>query len=224
METNTILLIILIVLVLILLYKDLQNQENLDSATPVLSNEAIQNIASVYNNKDMTVTNLKVTGTFNMIPTGTVGMWSGDINKIPAGWALCDGTQGTPDLRGRFVLGYNKDQPIIRGSVDADGWVNTNTGARLNFEKCNQIGMNGGTPYHTLRVVELPPHTHKENYVTKHNIEGGCGVNQNPALLYGWESGGGCAYNKLGDTSSTGSGEGHNNIPPYLVLAYIMKL
>jgi microcystin-dependent protein len=224
METNTILLIILIVLVLILLYKDLQ-KENLDNTTGIpLSNEAIQNIASVYNNKDMTITNLKVTGTFNMIPTGTVVMWSGDINKIPTGWVLCDGTQGTPDLRGRFVLGYNKDQPIIRGSVDAAGWVATNTGARLNFEKCNQIGMNGGEPYHTLRVPELPPHTHKENYVTKHNIEGGCLNNVNPALQYAWESGGGCSYNKLGDTSSTGGGEGHNNIPPYLVLAYIMKL
>ena len=37
--------------------------------------------------------------------------WSGSITTIPSGWGLCDGTRGTPDLRGRFVLGYNADQP-----------------------------------------------------------------------------------------------------------------
>lgn len=35
---------------------------------------------------------------------GMILMWSGAIVDIPDGWALCDGTQGTPDLRDRFVL------------------------------------------------------------------------------------------------------------------------
>jgi len=39
------------------------------------------------------------------IPTGFIGMWSGLLANIPSGWALCDGTQGTPDLRDRFVVG-----------------------------------------------------------------------------------------------------------------------
>jgi hypothetical protein len=39
------------------------------------------------------------------IPSGGIIMWSGSIAEIPAGWALCDGTNGTPDLRDRFVLG-----------------------------------------------------------------------------------------------------------------------
>jgi hypothetical protein len=30
---------------------------------------------------------------------GLIVMWNGNIRKIPDGWALCDGTQGTPDLR-----------------------------------------------------------------------------------------------------------------------------
>lgn len=37
--------------------------------------------------------------------TGIVVAWSGAIVDIPTGWALCDGTQGTPDLRDRFVVG-----------------------------------------------------------------------------------------------------------------------
>jgi len=32
-------------------------------------------------------------------------MWSGAVLDIPEGWALCDGTQGTPDLRNRFIVG-----------------------------------------------------------------------------------------------------------------------
>ncbi|MDJ0891378.1 MAG: hypothetical protein QNK18_09335 [Gammaproteobacteria bacterium] len=39
------------------------------------------------------------------IPTGVVVGWSGSVESIPAGWHLCDGTRGTPDLRGRFILG-----------------------------------------------------------------------------------------------------------------------
>jgi hypothetical protein len=33
--------------------------------------------------------------------------WYGDIASIPAGWVLCDGTNGTPDLRGRVPFGVN---------------------------------------------------------------------------------------------------------------------
>jgi hypothetical protein len=34
-------------------------------------------------------------------------MWSGSLGLIPTGWQLCDGTNGTPDLRGYFVVGYS---------------------------------------------------------------------------------------------------------------------
>lgn len=39
------------------------------------------------------------------IPKGAIIMWSGAIDQIPAGWALCNGQNGTPDLRDRFVVG-----------------------------------------------------------------------------------------------------------------------
>ena len=38
-------------------------------------------------------------------PTGSIIIWSGSIGSIPANWALCNGSNGTPDLRDRFVLG-----------------------------------------------------------------------------------------------------------------------
>ncbi len=40
------------------------------------------------------------------IPVGAIIFWGGNINTIPEGFALCDGTQGTPDLSGKFIVGY----------------------------------------------------------------------------------------------------------------------
>jgi hypothetical protein len=51
---------------------------------------------------------LKAGSIFNMpetIPRGVVVMWTGAANEVPSGWALCDGTNGTPNLTDRFVIG-----------------------------------------------------------------------------------------------------------------------
>ena len=40
---------------------------------------------------------------------GVIVLWSGAIAEVPPGWGLCDGSQGTPDLRDRFVVGAVKD-------------------------------------------------------------------------------------------------------------------
>jgi len=41
------------------------------------------------------------------VPKGAIIMWSGSIDNIPTGYALCDGENGTPDLRGKFIVGYD---------------------------------------------------------------------------------------------------------------------
>lgn len=52
------------------------------------------------------------------VPVGTISMWVGSVGDIPAGWHLCDGTNGTPDLRDRFVVGAgNKYNPGSSGST-----------------------------------------------------------------------------------------------------------
>ena len=38
-------------------------------------------------------------------PRGVVKMWYGEASAVPEGWAICDGTQGTPDLRDSFIIG-----------------------------------------------------------------------------------------------------------------------
>lgn len=49
-------------------------------------------------------------------------MWSGSIASIPAGWVLCDGTLGTPDLRDRFIIGAGGSR-----SVNNTGGAETHT-------------------------------------------------------------------------------------------------
>jgi len=75
--------------------------------------------------------------TFYMVPRGAIIMWAGSIGDIPSGWALCDGTNGTPDLRGRFIVGYDS------GDTDYD-----------------VIGSTGGEKRHTLTIDEMPRHRH----------------------------------------------------------------
>ena len=43
------------------------------------------------------------------VPAGLIAAWSGAASAVPAGWALCDGANGTPDLRGRFLVGAGGD-------------------------------------------------------------------------------------------------------------------
>lgn len=46
-----------------------------------------------------------------LLEVGFIALWHGSIASIPAGWHLCDGAAGTPDLRGRFVVGASVALP-----------------------------------------------------------------------------------------------------------------
>ena len=67
------------------------------------------------------------------LPIGGIIMWSGSIDSIPSNWKLCDGQNGTPDLRDRFVLGAGGDYAV---------------------------GATGGEATHTLTIDEMPAHSH----------------------------------------------------------------
>jgi hypothetical protein len=51
------------------------------------------------------------------LPTGIIAMWSGSIATIPVGWHLCDGTTGTPNLQGLFVVGAGNVSPAATGGM-----------------------------------------------------------------------------------------------------------
>ena len=68
------------------------------------------------------------------MPTGIIMIWSGTASNIPRGWALCDGTNGTPDLADKFVIAAGAAYPV---------------------------GAQGGEVEHTLTELEMPAHDHE---------------------------------------------------------------
>ncbi len=128
------------------------------------------------------------------IPTGVIVMWSGSIANIPSGWALCNGSNGTPDLRERFIVGAGGDNPNVNG-----------TGYNVDDA--------GGEANHTLTIAEMPSHTHGMRYDPSSS-----------GTEYQFNSGTDQGFREYVDTYSTGGDEPHENRPPYYALAYIMKL
>jgi Collagen triple helix repeat (20 copies) len=62
----------------------------------------------------------RLPGPAGAVAPGMIVMWSGPRADIPEGWALCDGTNGTPDLRDRFILsvGDGEEAGVTGGSAD----------------------------------------------------------------------------------------------------------
>jgi hypothetical protein len=141
------------------------------------------------------------------IPTGVIVMWSGTIANIPTGWALCNGSNGTPDLRSRFIVGAGTDT--------TNTWsFNATTGAQTftNSQTSPSVGATGGEIAHQLTIAELASHTHSGGAQWP-----GSGPEQDQA---------GGPENRTTfniNTGSTGGDNFHENRPPYFALAFIMK-
>lgn len=106
--------------------------KNLD--TRVTANETnISTNTTEIKNINEKITNIKtnITALQDAMPVGSIIMFNGQAADIPSGWAICDGTNGTPNLIDKFVKGSN-----IAGST-------------------------GGASQVTLSVAQLPPHRHK---------------------------------------------------------------
>ena len=63
------------------------------------------------------------------IPTGMINLWYGDIGSVPSGWYLCDGANGTPDLRDKFVVGAGSTYSVAAtgGTKDSVTVAHTHT-------------------------------------------------------------------------------------------------
>jgi microcystin-dependent protein len=157
------------------------------------------------------------------LPKRSIIMWGGDQTNIPRGWRLCDGGTlngvTTPDLRGRFVLSYNNNAGGVNGSSASGGNTDTGTGARVGTTLCGTVGTTGGEVLHTTTNYEMPTHNHGgttgEAGFGSSTVDAAVSLTTNPAVY-----GSGTHHHSI---SNDGGGQAHNNIPPYFVLAYIMK-
>ena len=158
-------------------------------------------------------------------------LWSGAANAIPSGFVLCNGSNSTPDLRGRFVVGYADN--------DSD----------------YDVGDQGGSKQVTLSTSQLPSHNHSVSVsgttsnksltgdITKisecYNVAGGAtGVftkkstgnspvtgssSNSPTAGVDFDASHDHTFTASGTSGNQGSGGAIENRPPYYALCYIMK-
>ena len=166
-------------------------------------------------------------GTDASLPQGVIVAWSGTEASIPSGWVLCNGSNSTPDLRNRFIVGAGTGSNYTPGNT-------------------------GGSDSVSLTTAQMPSHSHSDGSlsasqisltgdITKisecYNVAGGAtGVfskkNTGNSPVTGSASNSPTAgvdfdashsHPVSGSTGSNGSGNSHENRPPYYALCRIMK-
>jgi hypothetical protein len=142
--------------------------------------------------------------------TGMIMLWSGSVASIPSGWALCNGSNGTPDLRNRFVVGAGSTYAVdaTGGSADAIVVSHTHTATSTSTSTVTDPGH-----FHTFSGTTTGPGGDPliGNVV-------GTSSNTNSAT-----TGITVATTTSTTNASTGSSGTNANLPPYYALAYIMK-
>ena len=92
------------------------------------------------------------------VPSGIISMWSGQTSAIPTGWLLCDGTNGTPNLVDKFIMGASASNETTTGGA------NTRTLATANIPS-HTHSFSGttnttGSHAHTGSTASAGAHTH----------------------------------------------------------------
>lgn len=173
------------------------------------------------------------------VPSGCILVWSGAVGSIPSGFVICDGTNGTPDLRDRFVIGAGLSYSVGQtgGSADTVLIAHTHT----------YTGVTGGTSNGHTHGISDPGHQHNYRvdangancaFVSNQGNVGGStlGEGTGPANSISSSTqssttgitgtGGQSAdhtHSFSGTTASSGTSGSGTNIPPYYALAFIMK-
>jgi hypothetical protein len=140
------------------------------------------------------------------IPAGGIFLWSGSIGSIPAGYVLCNGSNGTPDLRDRFVVGAGSTYAVdaTGGSANAIVVSHTHTATSVVTD-----------PQHLHGITTVADNSGSTSGIVRTSIGGSISTINT-------------ASNSTGITvattnASAGTSGTNANLPPYYALCYIMK-
>lgn len=139
----------------------------------------------------------------DIIPTGVIVMWSGSIASIPSGWLICDGSNSTPDLRNRFIVGAGSTYSVAGtgGSADAIVVSHTHTATVTDPGHLHAIGRAYQITAQSSGPTVAAPQDQSTSVQNTQTATTGVSVSN----------------------STTGSSGTNANLPPYYALAYIMK-
>ena len=138
------------------------------------------------------------------LPSGVIVLWSGAIGSIPSGYYLCDGTNGTPDLRDRFIIGAGNTYSVSQTGGTADAIVVSHT--------------------HTATSVVTDPGHHHTSTLGGDGFTPGTSAQKTVNTYATPDTSTSTTGITVATTNqSTGTSATNANLPPYYALAYIMK-
>lgn len=182
-----------------------------------------------------------------LVPIGSIILWSGSVASIPANWQLCDGTNGTSDLRNRFVVGAGDDYAVgATGGADAITLTDANLPAHVHSVSIT-TGNDSPDHSHAGFTDTQGAHSHPPAggaglffrggvagvnsglasgfYNNLHDVVGATGIAGSHAhnvTTYGASAR--HQHSVSGNTGSVGSGTAFDNRPRYYALAYIQRI
>ncbi len=161
---------------------------------------------------------------FMSTPAGSITMFGGSTS--PEGWLLCDGTAYSTSTHPEYEDLYAAIQNAYGGSDGTDFQVpnlkgRMPVGLDSGQTEFDAMGETGGSKTHTLTEAEMPEHQHQIGVNSQNYVD--AGTNQILGSNNGYD---GYALNPasgIQGCSKVGGGDAHENMPPFLVVNYIIK-
>lgn len=152
----------------------------------------------------------------NSMPSGGIIMWSGTIATVPSGWYLCNGSNGTPDLRNKFIIGADADSGgVAKTSITGSATQTGGTKDAIVVSHTHTATSTVTDPSHSHLVPNSASYAGSIGGKTAYGGAGDLGNASTSAASTGIT---------VGTSISTVGSDGTNqNLPPYYALAFIMK-